>query len=207
MDLAWDHHGRLLASAGYDGHVYVWDVTTPYGQPIAAAHNDMEPSILRAVAFSPSGRNLVAAGESGELLCWQVTSSGWTSDFAVLASLPSSIFSLGFVSETCIVAGTWNGDVFLVDQGKVRPIWKHRDAVRSIDIAHGRIMSASWDGGLIIGTELGEPLTGALCVPFPDESGRAASQFAESQMVRPKGLSARFLSHLESLGVTVHPDK
>lgn len=204
MDLAWDHRGALLASAGYDGQVYVWDVTTPYGQPVAAPPNDARPNILRAVAFSPSGNSLVAAGESGDLLHWEVARSGRASRPAILASLPSAAFSLAFVSETCVVAGTWDGEVFLVDGGETRSIWKHSDAVRSVDIAHGRIMSASWDGGLVIGTELGEPITDALRVPFPDDAFTgAASRFSGAQMVRPTGLSTRFLEHLENLGVEV----
>jgi len=205
MDLAWGRRGALLASAGYDGNVYVWDVTTPYGQPTAAPRNDAKPNVLRAVAFSPSGKSLVAAGESGELLHWEVDRSGRTSGPTILASLPSAAFSLGFTSETCVVAGTWGGEVFLVERRKARRLWRHRDAVRSIDIAHGRIMSASWDGGLIIGTELGEPITETLQVPFPEDAStrRAPSKFSGSQMVRPTGLSARFLNRLEDLGVEV----
>jgi Pentapeptide repeats (9 copies)/WD domain, G-beta repeat len=205
MDLAWDHRGALLASVGYDGHVYVWDITTPFGQPIPAPLDNAKPHILRAVAFSPSGKSLVAAGESGELLHWKVDRSGRASGPASLASLPSAAFSLGFTSETCVVAGTWDGEVFIVDGGKMRPIWKHRDTVRSIDIAHGRIMSASWDGELVIGTELGEPITEALRVPFPGDASaqQTASRFSGSQMVRPTGLSTRFLNHLEGLGVEI----
>lgn len=205
MDLAWDDRGALLASVGYDGHVYVWDVTTPYGQPVAAPRNNAKPNILRAVAFSPSGKSLVAAGESGELFHWEVDRSGRASGPRILASLPSAAFSIAFTSETCIVAGTWAGEVFLVGKGEMRQLWRHRDAVRSIDIAHGRIMSASWDGGLVIGTELGEPITETLQVPFPEDAStrRTASKFSGSQIVRPTGLSARFLNHLEDLGVEV----
>jgi WD40 repeat protein len=207
MDLAWDHRGNLLASAGYDGQVYIWDVTTPYGQPVAAPCNHAKASVLRAVAFSPSGERLVAAGESGDLLHWEVDQCGQASSPVILASVPSAVFSLDFVSETCVVVGTWDGNVFLVKEGKARPIWRHREAVRAIDFAHGQIMSASWDGGIVVGTELGEPVTNGLHVPFPENpsAGRLVSRFSGAQMVRPLGLSPRFLGHLEDLGVEVQP--
>jgi WD40 repeat protein len=62
--------GKLLASAGDDRTVRLWNTATgqPHGQPILA-HED----VIWQVAFSPDGQTLATASEDGTVKLWQVS--------------------------------------------------------------------------------------------------------------------------------------
>jgi WD40 repeat protein len=203
MDLAWHPRGSLLASVGYDGKVFVWDLTADYAQPHAAPTSSNAPGIMRAVAFSPSGQRIVAGGETGVVTEWQVDRQGVASNPTIVCRSDSAIFALAYLSESTVLAGTWAGDVLLIRAGEVKPVWTHGDTVRSIDIAHDCVMTASWDGGIAIATLIPELISGPLMLPFPEIPDEAASNFAGARMVRPTNLSARYIQHFEHLGVAV----
>ena len=62
--------GKLLATAGGDGYVRLWDPVTghPVGQPMPA---DPGPNgLVYAVAFSPDGKLLATAGADGYVRLW-----------------------------------------------------------------------------------------------------------------------------------------
>ncbi len=203
MDLAWHPRGSLLASVGYDGQVFVWDLTADYAQPVAAPTISDTPSIMRAVAFSPSGQRIVAGGEAGMVTEWQVDRHGAASSPTVVCRSGSAIFALAYVSENAVLAGTWDGEVLLARDEEVKCVWRHRDTVRSIDIAHDYVMTASWDGDIAIATLVPELVSGLHTLPFPDVPGDAGSNFVGARMVRPTSLSARYIRHFEHLGVDV----
>lgn len=62
--------GKVLAAAGYDGAVRVWDAATGAIRHTLAGHGES----AQAVAFSPDGSILATAGEDGTVRLWDAAS-------------------------------------------------------------------------------------------------------------------------------------
>jgi hypothetical protein len=73
--------GKLLATAGYDGLVRVWDVDTRQPKHDLKKHKGW----ARAVAFSPDGTRLASAGEDGAIVLWDPATGGEVKSIAAHA--------------------------------------------------------------------------------------------------------------------------
>jgi WD40 repeat protein len=67
--LAVSHDGNLLASAGEDRTIRLWDLKAS-GKQIRAIDGHAEP--IRSVAFSPDGRTLASSSDDKTIKLWDI---------------------------------------------------------------------------------------------------------------------------------------
>lgn len=95
-DIAWSPDGSLLASAGWDGTVRVWDVGA--GTDTVVHEFDYE---VYSVAFTPDGARVVASLRSGTLVELDVATGTITTTYQ---SVPSAV-ALAFSPDGDLLAG------------------------------------------------------------------------------------------------------
>jgi WD40 repeat protein len=102
QDIAFQPHGNLLATTGWDNTVRLWDLTT-YRQsgPSLTEHTDRPVT----VSFSPDGTRFVTAGWDGLPLIWEVEGP------TVLAALrePADIQAVQYLPDGTLIGTGTNG--------------------------------------------------------------------------------------------------
>jgi WD40 repeat protein/predicted Ser/Thr protein kinase len=148
--LAGSADGRMLASAGFDGVVKVWDSTT--GKELRTLPAPLLGGVTLGVAFSPDGRHL--ASSVMHLLGCEVRI--WNVDTGKLVQtlrggrLP--IHGLAYSPDgRSLATGGWDGTVKLWDTStgkEMATLRGHADIIQTVVFSPDgtSLASASWDG-------------------------------------------------------------
>lgn len=89
--------GELLATAGDDHSIAVWNVADGHVRQTLSGHLDC----VRTLAFSQDGTVLASSGNDRRILFWDATTGERTRDFA---SLPFAVASLEFNPDATLLA-------------------------------------------------------------------------------------------------------
>ena len=121
--------GKLVATAGYDGMVKLWDMQS---RKLKADLNQHQ-GWVRSVAFSPDGSQLVTAGEDGNVIVWS-TLSGKAVTTVVAHKGPVTAITFSPDGKTFVTGGgdnlvkIWNA----LDGKEIKSLAGHEDTIWSI---------------------------------------------------------------------------
>jgi len=164
--LALSSDGRILASAGYDGTISLWDTSGyPIGQPMDPLPKERTPA-LHSVAWSPDRKRIVSGDAEGTIRLWEISGKlikgfkGHQSNVSSIRFSPDGLTIVSSGSDGTI--GLWNTN------GKPvrKPFKAHKDGVRSIALSpDGKtIVSGGNDKTVRLWTRqgqlIGQPWTG-----------------------------------------------
>lgn len=133
--VAFSPTNELLASAGYDGKLYIWRSDT--GQLVRTLEGHLGP--VRAVAFSPNGKVLLSGGMDTTVRLWSVSSGEETRKLDGLHTVVSVAFS---PDGTRLAA--------ISDHGEIR-LWQANDGLllRELKGSPGTNVAFSPDGTML----------------------------------------------------------
>jgi WD40 repeat protein len=148
--LALSPDGRLLAAAGDDMAVQLWEVDTGKAGARLAGHTDW----VLSLAFSPDGDRLASAGYDGVIRLWDVAAGKKLRDMSAApppppktVSEPVIVWSLAFSPDGKeLAAGTAEGPIHMLNpaDGKVlRSLPGHGSAVTGLQYHPGGAVLAS----------------------------------------------------------------
>jgi WD40 repeat protein len=147
-DVVFSPDSRLLASAGFDGIINVWDLTT--SQPLYQPLEGHDGRVL-AVAWSPDGRVLASGGTDSQIILWDVATG--TRIGPPLLGHGNWVRTLAWTPDgSTLVSGDAAGKVDLWAMGNLRLLPGHTAAVRGVDFSPdgSTLASGSFDQTVIL---------------------------------------------------------
>jgi WD40 repeat protein len=170
-DVAFSADGGMLAGAGHDGVVWLWDV--PRRRIIAELNNDLGP--VESVAFAPDGRTLASVGADATVAIWDVSTHKLRTR---LRGHVGPVRSVAFSPNgRALASGGDDGSVRLWDARSHEPLGTpligHIGPVRSVAFSpNGRVLASGGDDG---GVRLWDADSGGLLTPLTGPAGAVAA--------------------------------
>ncbi|MGQ0505578.1 MAG: WD40 repeat domain-containing protein [Myxococcaceae bacterium] len=163
-DVAFSPDGALLASAGSDASVRVWNVAQ--GKWVATLPH---PAVVRSVSFGANGTRLVSGSEDGAARLWDVRTSGLVRHFA--GTREQRVVSVQLSTDgSRLVASGWPAfsKVWDVESGATLAILEHPAEVSSARFLAGGelVLTGCLDGA----SRVFEVKSGRLLDTFPQSS-------------------------------------
>ncbi len=161
--VAFSPDGKVLASAGQDGTVRLWDTATARWQRTLTGHQ----GAVTSLAFHPSGKTLVSGGADGTVRLWNLA----TGKARILEGHAKARLTAAFSPDGKTLATAGGGGVKLwdADSGTFRKDLPTRAAAEVVAFSpDGKFLAAGCDNGIL---HLWDPATGRE-VLAPTLSGR-----------------------------------
>ncbi len=162
--VAFSPDSRLVAGAGDDGAVHVWDAST--GAPLAALRHD---GPVRTVAFSPNGQLLASGSADGTARVWSVAGGLPLVTFEHPAGARSGVQAVSFSPDSqrlLTVGGDRFARVFDVARKRLDLRLNHGTLVNAASFSHdGRLIATAGGAETDIFVRVWNSTTGELAFP------------------------------------------
>ncbi|WP_084654055.1 nSTAND1 domain-containing NTPase [Nocardia altamirensis] len=189
--LAFSPNRNLLASAGSDGMVRLWDMADPRAITPVAAGLGGHRGDVQSVVFAPDGNTLASAGDDGTLRIWDVANRAAPDELGSFdTGTPATAVVYLPEGHVVVVAGT-DGTLSLVNvdvpQAMHRvtpPIPATDKAIRAIAIAPDRpVLASAADDGTVRLWSVRETGLTPIGPPLDGEGGRQTVEFGPNDLL------------------------
>ncbi|EWM18512.1 serine/threonine protein kinase [Kutzneria sp. 744] len=152
--------GKLLATAGFDRHALLWDLSN-MDHPRQLASIEASKDTIDAVAVSPDGRLLATGGRDRVVRLWDLSNVAGPVKLAELTGHTDNVFSLAFSPDGKLLAsGSYDNTAKLWDvatRSELRTVTGHTDNVKPVAFSpDGRFLATGSDDMTIRLSDVGD---------------------------------------------------